>query len=101
QPLGALMATRTSTGKDMIQFPRQVLEFLGRKIGGRQACLFIGGNIIGESRMVGAGAERDMGLTVPDEQNTHGYDQKNVLRKLSPLRRSGEINRVPAIFRNS
>ena len=85
KPLRALMAARTSAGENMIQFPRQFLEFLWRKIGGRQARLFIGGNIIGESRMTGARAKRDMGLTVPDEQNTHGYDQKNIVRKLSPL----------------
>jgi hypothetical protein len=36
--------------------------------------------------MVGARTKRDMGLTVPDKQDAHRYDQKNVVRKLSPLR---------------
>jgi hypothetical protein len=67
----------------MIQFPRQILEFLRRQIGGRQDLLLHSENVIGESRTVGARGRRDMGLAVPDQQDTHGHDRENIGCKLS------------------
>jgi len=69
---GALVTAGAAAGEDVIQFPHQIAQFLGRQIGWGQSCLFIGIDIFGEAGMSGARTKRDVRLAVPDEQDTHG-----------------------------
>ena len=68
---GALPAAGPVAGKDMVELFHQIPQFLGRKIGRRQASFFIGINVIGKARVAGFWAERDVRLAVPDEDDTH------------------------------
>ena len=72
---GALPAARPVTGENMIELARQIAQFRRRQIGGGQARLFIGIDVIGKARMRRARRQRDMGLAVPDEKDAHRYDQ--------------------------
>src|ERR1044071_8512066 len=82
QGVRALMAAGTAAGKDMVQFPHQIFQFLGREIGGRQPRFLIGIDIVRETRMAGARRERDVRLTVTDKENAH---LKNQSWRLSPF----------------
>jgi hypothetical protein len=68
---GALPAARAVTGENMVQFPHQVAQFIGRQIGRRQPGFFIGIDIGGEARMAGARTQFDVRLAMPDQENTH------------------------------
>ena len=67
-----LMASPAPAGEDMIQFLRQVAQLFRREVGGRQAGFLISIDIVRKAFVGRARAERDMGLTVPNENDTHG-----------------------------
>jgi hypothetical protein len=86
------MAARTVAGVDMIQFLRQVAEFVRRKIGRLQARFFIGVDIIGEARMAGAWTKCDMRLAMPDQE-----DARAQITLIGVIRAGAKAREIPAL----